>query len=68
MIVDIVGKGRRVRTVPVPGWAKALVDAWGLAADLKSGLVLPRFRKGGWLVYVVNEQGQAEAGGCRRTR
>jgi integrase len=67
VIVDIVGKGRRVRTVPVPGWAKALVDAWAFAADLNSGLVLRRFRKGGWLVYIVNEQGQAEAGGCRPT-
>jgi integrase len=30
VIVDIVGQGRRVRTVPVPGWAKALVDRWPL--------------------------------------
>ena len=51
VIVDIVGKGRRVRTVPVPGWAKALVDHWAFAAGLVSGLVLRRFRKGGWLVY-----------------
>ena len=29
VIVDIVGKGRRVRTVPVPGWAKSLVDRVG---------------------------------------
>jgi integrase len=54
---------RRVRTVPVPGWAKSLVDAWAFAAGLSSGLVLRRFRKGGWLVYVVNEEGKAEAGG-----
>jgi integrase/recombinase XerD len=63
VIVDIVGKGRRVRSVPVPGWAKALVDRWASAAGLSDGRALRRFRKGGWLVYVVNEQGQAEAGG-----
>jgi len=51
VIVDIVGKGRRVRTVPVPGWAKALVDAWAFEAGLRSGLVLRRFRKGGWLAF-----------------
>src|SRR5439155_12218446 len=58
VIVDIVGKGRRVRTVPVPGWAKALVDAWAVAAGLHSGLVLRRFRKGGWLVYETTADGE----------
>ena len=62
-IVDTVGKGRRVRTVPVPGWAKLLVDRWAAEAGLTSGLVLRRFRKGGWLVYVVDEEGKTEAGG-----
>src|SRR5579859_2414795 len=63
VIVDIVGKGRRVRTVPVPGWAKALVDAWAFAAGLSSGLVLRRFRKGGWLVYETTDEGETRAGG-----
>ena len=27
-IVDLVGKGRRVRTVPMPSWAKLAIDAW----------------------------------------
>jgi integrase len=51
VIADIVGKGRRVRTVPVPGWAKGLIDVWAGEAGLSQGLVLRRFRKGGWLVY-----------------
>jgi integrase len=51
VIVDILGKGRRVRTVPVPGWTKALVDQWAASVGIFSGLVLRRFRKGGWLVY-----------------
>lgn len=61
VIVDIVGKGRRVRTVPVPGWAKALVDVWAAAAGLSSGLVLRRFRKGGFLVYADPGAGGREA-------
>ena len=32
VIVDLVGKGRRVRTVPMPAWAKALIDDWVAAA------------------------------------
>src|SRR6202048_2736213 len=47
-------------TVPVPGWAKALVDAWALAAGLSSGLVLRRFRKGRWLVYDASADGEVK--------
>ncbi len=36
VIVDLVGKGRRVRTVPMPAWSKALIDEWAAAA---AGLV-----------------------------
>ena len=28
VIVDLVGKGGRIRTVPVPNWCKGLVDVW----------------------------------------
>ena len=28
VIVNLVGKGARLRTVPVPSWCKELVDAW----------------------------------------
>jgi len=33
VIVDLVGKGNRVRTVPIPSWVKVALDAWreGLA-------------------------------------
>ena len=58
VIVDIVGKGRRVRSVPVPGWAKQLVDYWAFEADLTSGLVFRRFRKGGWLAYETTLDGE----------
>ena len=36
-IVDLVGKGGHIRTVPVPGWVKATVDAWVAAAELQTG-------------------------------
>jgi integrase len=63
VIVDIVGKGRCVRTVPVPGWAKLLVDRWAAEAGLSSGPVCRRFRKGGWLVYETTADGEAKPAG-----
>ena len=63
VIVDIVGKGRRVRTVPVPAWAKTLVDRWALEAGVDSGLVFRRFRKGGWLVYERSDDGDVKPAG-----
>jgi integrase len=63
VIVDIVGKGRRVRTVPVPGWAKSLVDQWASSAGISGGLVLRRFRKGGFLVFQTKVDGMTEARG-----
>jgi site-specific recombinase XerD len=27
-IVDLVGKGRHIRTIPVPNWVKETLDAW----------------------------------------
>lgn len=36
VIVDLVGKGNRVRTVPIPSWVKVTLDVWrdGLAGRL----------------------------------
>jgi site-specific recombinase XerD len=36
-IVDLVGKGGHIRTVPVPSWVKTTVDDWVAAAELKPG-------------------------------
>ena len=33
-IVDLVGKGRHVRTVPVPEWVKAAIDSWLASAEI----------------------------------
>ena len=34
VIVDLVGKGGHVRTVPIPTWVKDAIDAWTSAASI----------------------------------
>jgi integrase len=36
-IVDLIGKGVHVRTVPMPNWVKDLVDRWVVAAGVTGG-------------------------------
>jgi site-specific recombinase XerD len=36
-IVDLVGKGTHIRTVPMPDWVKVILDQWLSAADIKHG-------------------------------
>lgn len=36
-IVDLVGKGGHIRTIPVPDWVKAAVDLWVVAAGISAG-------------------------------
>jgi site-specific recombinase XerD len=45
-IVDIVGKRDKMRTVPMPNWAKAAIDAWKTVARLEEGFVFRRVNKG----------------------
>lgn len=45
-IVDLRGKGGRVRTVPLPTWAKAALDAWTAAAGVTEGRLFRSMRKG----------------------
>ncbi len=47
VIVDLVGKGRRIRTVPMPAWVKAYVDEWIAAAKIGGGKILRPIRKNG---------------------
>lgn len=47
VVADLVGKGQRVRTVPIPAWAKAALDDWRQAAGLEGGAVFRRVNKGG---------------------
>ena len=45
-IVDIVGKRDKMRTVPMPSWAKATIDAWKAITHLEDGFVFRRVNKG----------------------
>ena len=47
VIVDLIGKGGRVRTVPMPSWTKAAIDAWTSSAGITAGLVFRAISKGG---------------------
>jgi integrase len=47
VIVDLVGKGGHVRTVPIPLWVKAALDRWLTAADIVRGRVFRAVSKNG---------------------
>jgi site-specific recombinase XerD len=38
-IVDLVGKGHHIRTVPVPDWVKSSIDSWLVSAGVSEGRV-----------------------------
>jgi len=47
VIVDLVGKHERVRTVPIPGWCKVAIDVWADSIELHSGRVLRSLNRAG---------------------
>ena len=52
-IVDLVGKGGHVRTVPVPGWVKQVIDDWLAAAGVSQGKL---FRRVSWKGIVGDKE------------
>src|SRR5215467_13601221 len=42
VIADLIGKGKHIRTVPVPSWVKRAVDEWTTAADIHGGMIFRR--------------------------
>jgi site-specific recombinase XerD len=42
VIADLIGKGKHIRTVPVPFWAKRAVDEWTAASGINSGTIFRR--------------------------
>jgi integrase len=46
-IIDLLGKGGHVRTVPVPAWVKLAIDAWVASAGIEAGLVFRCVSKAG---------------------
>jgi site-specific recombinase XerD len=49
VVCDLVGKGNRVRTVPMPSWAKAALDEWTEAASIAEGHIFRSIHKGGYV-------------------
>jgi integrase len=49
-LVDLVGKGGRVRTVAIPDWTQQAVALWLEAMPIKEGPVLGKVNKGGRFV------------------
>jgi integrase len=47
VIVDLIGNGIRLRTVPVPQWAKQLLDVWLRHSGVSEGRVFRRVSKVG---------------------
>jgi site-specific recombinase XerD len=46
VLVDLIGKRDKVRSVPMPAWAKAAIDAWSSRAGVAEGLVFRAVNKG----------------------
>lgn len=71
VVADLIGKGGRVRTVPVPAWVKVAIDEWLAVAGIVDGRVWRSINRGGrvWgggltekVIWHVVEQYAAEAG------
>ena len=47
VIVDLVGKRSKVRSVPMPSWAKAAIDEWLVAGAIADGAIFRPINRGG---------------------
>ena len=71
VIIDLRGKGGRIRTVAVPIWVKQGIDAWIAAAEIDKGRLLRPLSKSGkmvgdelgdWAIWSVVEQSSKQIG------
>jgi site-specific recombinase XerD len=46
VIADLVGKGNRVRTVPIASWVKVAIDQWTETANFKEGRLFRSINRG----------------------
>jgi len=47
VIVDMIGKRNRKRTIPMPAWGKNSIDAWASRAEISTGRIFRPMHKGG---------------------
>jgi len=47
VIIDLVGKRNKTRTVPIASWVKVALDAWTGSARISAGLIFRRLTRGG---------------------
>jgi len=52
VLVDLIGKRDKIRSVPMPNWSKAAIDEWGEAAGVLEGLVFRAVNKGDRVVGI----------------
>jgi len=71
VIIDLRGKGGRIRTVAVPIWVKQGIDVWMAAARIEKGRLLRPLSKtgkivgdelGAWAIWSVVEQSSKQIG------
>jgi integrase len=71
VIIDLRGKGGRIRTVAVPIWVKQGINAWMTAAEIEDGRLLRPVSKSGkilrdelgdWAIWSVVEQSSKQIG------
>jgi site-specific recombinase XerD len=46
VLVDLIGKRDKIRSVPMPNWTKASLDAWSAVAGVSDGLIFRAVNKG----------------------
>jgi integrase len=69
LIVDLPGKGKRIRTVALPSWVKEIVDAWTKAASITTERIFRAVHKSGAVQSSLSSTAlwqivQAYAGKC----
>ena len=71
VIIDLRGKGDRIRTVAIPIWVKQGIDAWTTEAKIDKGKLLRPLSKSGkllgdelgdWAIWSVVEQSSKQIG------
>lgn len=46
VLVDLIGKRDKIRSVPMPNWAKSAIDGWVNVANIEEGFVFRAVNKG----------------------